>query len=68
MRRKFVSLVKAFFSGEEEEKEEKEGFIDVVTPELKTKVKFDVKEGVYCTVSRINGQIEVKLEKVDEVK
>ncbi len=66
MGRKFVSLVKAFFSGAEEEAEA--GFIDVVTPELKTKVKFDVKEGVYCTVSRINGQIEVKLEKVDEVK
>lgn len=63
---KIISSIKSFFLGTAEE--EDEGFIDVVTPELKTKVKFDVKEGVYCTVSRINGQIEIKLEKVEELK
>ena len=63
---KIISSIKSFFLGTVEE--EDEGFIDVVTPELKTKVKFDVKEGVYCTVSRINGQIEIKLEKVEELK
>lgn len=61
---KFFTWLKTFGCGEECGN----GCIQVDTPELKTKVKFDVKEGVYCTVSRINGQIEVKLEKVDEVK
>lgn len=62
---KISSFFKSLFS--ETEEEENAGFISVVTPELKTKVKFDVKEGVHCNIRRINGKIEIKLEKVEEL-
>lgn len=63
---KVFNFFKSLFS--ETEEEENEGFVSVITPELKTKVKFNVDEGMYCNIRRINGKIEIKLEKVDEVK
>lgn len=62
---KISNFFKSLFSDNEEE--ENEGFINVVTPELKTKVRFDVDEGMYCYIRRINGQIEIKLEKMEEL-
>ena len=64
MIRKFFIWLKTFGCGEEETANE--GFINIVTPELETKVKFNGRKDLNCSIKRTNGRIEIKFGKTED--
>lgn len=58
--------LKAFAFGEEQE--DSKSYIQIAAPELETKVKFNNAEDMRCEIKRINGKIEFKFERMEELR
>lgn len=64
---KIINALKAFVSGEEYQKGGN-GCIQVDTPELQTRFNFNGEEDLDCSIKRVNGQIEIKFRRREEVR
>ena len=60
---KFFIWLKTFGCGEECGS----GFIQVDTPELQTRFNFNGDEDLDCSIKRINGRIEIKFGRKEEL-
>ena len=67
MIRKFFIWLKTFGCGEENQKGDS-GCIKVDTPELQTRFNFNGEEDLDCSIKRINGQIEIKFRRREEMR
>lgn len=63
---KFFIWLKTFGCGENNG--DGNGCIQVDTPELQTRFNFNGDEDLDCSIKRINGQIEIKFRRREEVR
>lgn len=61
---KFFTWLKTLGCGEEGGN----GCIQVDTPELQTRFNFNGEEDLDCSIKRINGQIEIKFRRKEELR
>ena len=64
---KIINALKTFFSGEEYQKGGN-GCIQVDTPELQTRFNFNGDEDLDCSIKRVNGRIEIKFGRKEELR
>lgn len=64
---KIINALKTFGCGEEYQKGGN-GCIQVDTPELQTRFNFNGDEDLDCSIKRVNGRIEIKFERKEELR
>lgn len=67
MLHKFFIWLKTFGCGEEYQKGGN-GCIQVDTPELQTRFNFNGDEDLDCSIKRVNGRIEIKFGRKEELR
>lgn len=68
MIKRFFNWLKSFVAPADEPEEDSKSVIHIATPDLATKVKFDNKESMRCEIKRIDGKIEFKFERLEELR
>lgn len=67
MLNKIIAWFRSFVSPEENGEDSK-SYIQIATPDLATKVKFGNEESMRCEIKRIDGKIEFKFERLEELR
>lgn len=64
---RFINWLSAFAFGDEKQ-ETGDSFIHMSSQDLETRVRFNNDEDIFCEIKRINGRIELKFERMEELK